>query len=216
MLCCWGQTRPFLPLRLCLGHYFQLCAQIRWRSCTSTLFFHRHGIHKFKTSKQGSNEIQVNWTPKGHVFPTGAWPSWAVENMWAPEIHFVNGTFVVYFTGWYNHRPDQLHVWLQGEACYYGRSTEFTLELRFQPQDHPGDLTQILEAHLLCLLNDHWWLFSSKNFTLRFPSGRGAPQLDRRNRPTLFQVQEDPSSKKISLMLIFLLLLLIFISYLMV
>ena len=55
-----------------------------------------------------SNQIQVNWTPKGHVFPTGAWPSWAVENMWAPEIHFVNGTFVVYFTGWYNHRPDKL------------------------------------------------------------------------------------------------------------
>ena len=44
------------------------------------------------------------------------------------------------------------YVWLQGEVCYYGRSTEFTLELRFQPLDHPGDLTQILEAHLLCLL----------------------------------------------------------------
>ena len=41
----------------------------------------------------------VNWIPKGHVFPAGAWPGWAVENMWAPEIHFVNGTFVVYFTG---------------------------------------------------------------------------------------------------------------------
>ena len=33
------------------------------------------------------------------MFPAGAWPDWAVENMWAPEIHFVNGTFVVYFTG---------------------------------------------------------------------------------------------------------------------
>ena len=108
MLCCWGQTRPLLPLRLCLSHYFQLCAKIKWRCSTSTLFFHRHGIHLFNINKQSSNQIQVNWTPKGHVFPTGAWPSWAVENMWAPEIHFVNGTFVVYFTGWYKHRPDQL------------------------------------------------------------------------------------------------------------
>jgi len=41
----------------------------------------------------------VNWIPKGHVFPAGTWPDWAVENMWAPEIHFVNGTFLVYFTG---------------------------------------------------------------------------------------------------------------------
>ena len=41
----------------------------------------------------------MNWIPKGHVFPAGAWPDWAFENMWAPEIHFVNGTFVVYFTG---------------------------------------------------------------------------------------------------------------------
>ena len=110
MLCCWGQTRPFLPLRLCLGHYFQLCAQIRWRSCTSTIFFHRHGIHKFNINKQSLNQVQVNWTPKGHVFPTGAWPSWAVENMWAPEIHFVNGTFVVYFTGWYKHTPDKIII----------------------------------------------------------------------------------------------------------
>ena len=53
-------------------------------------------------------------------------------------------------------------MWTQGEACYYGRSTEFTSELRFQPQDHPGDLTQILEANLLCLLNDHWWCFPQK------------------------------------------------------
>ena len=109
------------------------------------------------------------------------------------------------------------YVWLQGEACYYGRSTEFTLELRFQPLDHPGDLTQILEAHLIYLLNNPWWLFSPKNFTLRLPSGGGAPQLDRCNRPTLFQVEEDPLSIKISLMmLICLLLLLIFISSLMV
>ena len=43
--------------------------------------------------------FQVNWIPKGHVFPAGSWPDWAVENMWAPEIHFVNGTFLVYFTG---------------------------------------------------------------------------------------------------------------------
>ena len=46
--------------------------------------------------------LQVNWIPKGHVFPAGGWPDWAIENMWAPEIHFVNGTFVVYFTGEYN------------------------------------------------------------------------------------------------------------------
>jgi beta-xylosidase len=41
----------------------------------------------------------VTWSPRGHVFPAGAWPVWAEENMWAPEIHVVNGRFVVYFTG---------------------------------------------------------------------------------------------------------------------
>eukprot|EP00090_Calanus_glacialis_P047331 TRINITY_DN9771_c0_g1_i2.p1 TRINITY_DN9771_c0_g1~~TRINITY_DN9771_c0_g1_i2.p1 ORF type:complete len:263 (+),score=49.82 TRINITY_DN9771_c0_g1_i2:35-823(+) len=40
----------------------------------------------------------VNWERRGWVFPRGSWPSWAYVDMWAPEIHFVNGIFTVYFT----------------------------------------------------------------------------------------------------------------------
>ena len=34
----------------------------------------------------------------GYVFPSGSWPVWATGYMWAPEIHFVNGMFHVYFS----------------------------------------------------------------------------------------------------------------------
>jgi len=40
----------------------------------------------------------VSWESKGHVFLPGRWPDWAARNMWAPEIHLVNGTFLVYFS----------------------------------------------------------------------------------------------------------------------
>ena len=33
----------------------------------------------------------VQWEHMGHVFPAGSWPVWAATNMWAPEIHLVNG-----------------------------------------------------------------------------------------------------------------------------
>ena len=34
----------------------------------------------------------------GYVFPPHEWPSWAKGDMWAPEIHFVGNTFIVYYT----------------------------------------------------------------------------------------------------------------------
>jgi GH43 family beta-xylosidase len=34
----------------------------------------------------------------GHVFPQGNWPSWAINDMWAPEIHRVNDNYHVYFS----------------------------------------------------------------------------------------------------------------------
>ena len=37
------------------------------------------------------SEDLIHWTPQGHVFPEGSWPIWAQSNMWAPEIHLVNG-----------------------------------------------------------------------------------------------------------------------------
>ena len=33
----------------------------------------------------------VTWTPRGHVFPAHSWPDWVVSELWAPEIHFVDG-----------------------------------------------------------------------------------------------------------------------------
>ncbi len=35
----------------------------------------------------------------GNVFPNGGWPQWAIKDMWAPEMQFVNGNFLVYFSG---------------------------------------------------------------------------------------------------------------------
>ena len=34
-----------------------------------------------------------------YVFPANNWPKWGYEQMWAPEIHYVNGTYYVYFSG---------------------------------------------------------------------------------------------------------------------
>jgi hypothetical protein len=39
----------------------------------------------------------VAWTPVGHIFPSGHWPSWAASDFWAPEIHLVGSHFVAYF-----------------------------------------------------------------------------------------------------------------------
>ena len=41
----------------------------------------------------------VHWESKGYVFPQGSWPTWAYKDMWAPEIHRVNGNYLIYFTG---------------------------------------------------------------------------------------------------------------------
>ena len=35
---------------------------------------------------------------RGYVFQGDSWPTWARKDMWAPEIHFVNGRFMVYFS----------------------------------------------------------------------------------------------------------------------
>jgi hypothetical protein len=40
----------------------------------------------------------VSWTAHGHVFPSGHWPSWAVSDFWAPEVHKVGSHYVVYFS----------------------------------------------------------------------------------------------------------------------
>ena len=34
----------------------------------------------------------------GHVFPANEWPTWAVTDMWAPEIHYVNNCYHVYYS----------------------------------------------------------------------------------------------------------------------
>ena len=40
----------------------------------------------------------VNWTLRSWVFTKQSWPAWARDNMWAPELHEVNGRYVLYFT----------------------------------------------------------------------------------------------------------------------
>ena len=45
------------------------------------------------------SEDLIHWTFKGYAFPGGTWPAWAYMDMWAPELHFVNGVFTLYFSG---------------------------------------------------------------------------------------------------------------------
>lgn len=40
----------------------------------------------------------VNWKLRSWVFNIQSWPVWAKDNMWAPELHYVNGRYIVYFT----------------------------------------------------------------------------------------------------------------------
>jgi arabinan endo-1,5-alpha-L-arabinosidase len=39
----------------------------------------------------------ATWTPRGYAFPTR--PSWISNSCWAPELHFINGTWVMYYVG---------------------------------------------------------------------------------------------------------------------
>eukprot|EP00092_Neocalanus_flemingeri_P004022 GFUD01004329.1.p1 GENE.GFUD01004329.1~~GFUD01004329.1.p1 ORF type:complete len:386 (+),score=57.74 GFUD01004329.1:247-1404(+) len=41
----------------------------------------------------------VNWQLQSWVFTPTNWPVWAYGSMWAPELHHVNGRYIVYFTG---------------------------------------------------------------------------------------------------------------------
>jgi beta-xylosidase len=43
---------------------------------------------------------RVNWTNVGYIFTPGRYPGWCNESpdWWAPEVHFVNGRYVAYFS----------------------------------------------------------------------------------------------------------------------
>jgi arabinan endo-1,5-alpha-L-arabinosidase len=40
----------------------------------------------------------TSWTSEGYIFPDGHAPKWSTTEYWAPELHFVGGTWTVYFT----------------------------------------------------------------------------------------------------------------------
>lgn len=40
----------------------------------------------------------VSWELRAMVFTPATWPHWAEDSMWAPELHNVNGRYIVYFT----------------------------------------------------------------------------------------------------------------------
>jgi len=50
----------------------------------------------------------VNWTPRGYVFNETNWPLWGLNDAWAPEIHFVDGVYIVYFS--MRHRATGTHA----------------------------------------------------------------------------------------------------------
>lgn len=39
----------------------------------------------------------IHWEVRSWVFVRESWPAWARDNMWAPELHNVNGRYIVYF-----------------------------------------------------------------------------------------------------------------------
>jgi len=44
-----------------------------------------------------SSKDLIHWTLEAYVFPPSKTPKWAVEDFWAPEIHFLGTHYVVYF-----------------------------------------------------------------------------------------------------------------------
>ena len=44
-------------------------------------------------------QLSIKIHQVGNVFPNGGWPQWAIKDMWAPEMQFVNGNFLIYFSG---------------------------------------------------------------------------------------------------------------------
>ena len=40
----------------------------------------------------------VSWQLRSLVFTSSNWPAWVKDRTWAPEIHFVNGRYIVYYT----------------------------------------------------------------------------------------------------------------------
>ena len=50
-----------------------------------------------------------------YVFLKGNWPKWVRSDMWAPEIHFVNGTFYVYFSA--RNTDPECHMIIPG-SCH--------------------------------------------------------------------------------------------------
>ena len=35
---------------------------------------------------------------KSYVIPKDGWPEWGVKQAWAPEIHYIDNNFIVYFS----------------------------------------------------------------------------------------------------------------------
>ena len=50
-----------------------------------------------------------------YVFLKSNWPKWVRSDMWAPEIHFVNGTFYVYFSA--RNNDPECHMIIPG-SCH--------------------------------------------------------------------------------------------------
>lgn len=69
----------------------------------------------------------VNWTPKGHIFPAGAWPAWADADFWAPEIHKVGNRYIAYYSA--RNKNNQLHC--------IGAATSTSPTGPFQDLGHP-------------------------------------------------------------------------------
>ena len=51
---------------------------------------------RFSEGKKINNSF--SFFQKGFVITHDNWPSWGRAEAWAPEIHFVDGTYIVYFS----------------------------------------------------------------------------------------------------------------------
>ena len=68
----------------------------------------KHVPNAYRTHTKGKFGFFYFGLQKGYVFSQNEWPTWAITDMWAPEIHYVNDGYLVYFSA--KHKETGYHT----------------------------------------------------------------------------------------------------------